>query len=146
MAWRHVVLTEEEMKTLVKDVYDAKIFTSLHLQDNDQYLVTSVFMPVMFIGSAPSKPLLTDDNQINRKNKLEYIEDCLTYERETPEREAFFNNIGMVYEENSKAGPRSINGYPIFMSCHILSIDDTKRFVEMYQKYVKMREEFEKQW
>ena len=52
MAWEHLVLTEEEMKTLVKDVYDAKIFTSLHFQGRDEYLVTSVFMPVMFLGCA----------------------------------------------------------------------------------------------
>jgi len=27
--WKHIDLTEDELKILVKDVYDAKIFTSL---------------------------------------------------------------------------------------------------------------------
>lgn len=144
--WEHKIMTEEDMKTLVKDVYDAKVFTSLHLRGNDDYLISSIFMPIMFLGAAPTKPSLDKNNQINRKNKLQYIEDCLTYERETPEREAFLNEIGMLYEDNSKAGPRSINGYPMFFSCKILSKADAKRFMEMYNKYVKMREEFEKQW
>ena len=52
----------------------------------------------------------------------------------------------MLYEDNSKAGPMSINGYPIFMSCKIISNSDTTIFIEMYNKYVKMREEFEKEW
>jgi len=144
--WKHIVLTEDEMKTLVKDVYDAKIFTSLHLRGNDDYLISSIFMPIMFLGSAPTKPSLTDNNQTNRKNKLQYIEDCLTHERETPERNAFLNDIGMLYENNSEAAPRGINGYPIFYSCKIMSKSDAKRFFEMYGKYEKMREEFEKKW
>jgi len=49
----------------------------------------------------------------------------------------------MVFEENSKAGPTSYNGYPIFMSCQIISKSETRRFLEKYAKYEKMREEFE---
>ena len=52
----------------------------------------------------------------------------------------------MLYEDHSKAGPTSINGYPIFMSCKLLSKDDTKRFLDIYRKYEKMREEFEKEF
>lgn len=33
------------------------------------------------------------------------------------------------YEYYDKAGPRSMNGMPIFMSCHILSGDDVKRII-----------------
>lgn len=32
--------------------------------------------------------------------------------------------IGAFYEDFSKAGPRSINGYPMFFSLNILHIDD----------------------
>jgi hypothetical protein len=154
--WKHNILSEDELKTLVKDVYDAKIFTSLHIREFDSYLIGSIFMPVLFLGSPPSEPSFpepTGNIRKDRKNKLlqfdkieEWKKEYKQWEDETPIREAFLNNIGMVYEENSKAGPRSINGYPIFFGCKIVSIEDTKKFMEMYQKYEKMREEFEKQW
>lgn len=141
--WKHYIRTEEELKELVRAVYDCKIFTSLQCPG---YLTGSVFMVSMFMGAAPSKPTIGDNNQLNRKNKLQYIEDMLEYERETPEREEYFKTIGMLYEDYSKAMPRGVNGYPMFMSCNIVSIEDTKRFKEMYGKYEKMREDFEKEW
>ena len=141
--WEHKVRTDEEMKELVRDVYDCKIFTSLQCPGN---LTGSIFMAAMFMGCEPSKPSLGKNNQINRSNKLHYIEAMLAYEEETPKREEFLKNIGMVYENYSKACPTAINGYPIFMSCQIASIDETKRFREMYGKYEKMREDFEKEW
>ena len=141
--WEHRVMTEEELKVVVRDVYDCKIFTSFQCGGNEMMMV---FMPVMFIGSAPSTPKLSQNNQVSRKNKLQYIEDCLIYERETPQREEYLKNIGMLYEDMSKSGPRGINGYPMFMSCKILSISDSKRFMEMYYKYEKMRKEFESEW
>jgi hypothetical protein len=145
MSWKHIEHTEEELKTIVKDVYDGKIFTSLHLSEDDQHLVTSVFMPLLFLGAAPSFPLSTKNIKKDRKNKLIYMEEYQKWCDETQEREEFMKNIGMVYEENSEA-VRSINGYPMFMSLKIVSQVDTKRFIEMYNKYVKMREEFEKNW
>lgn len=36
--------------------------------------------------------------------------------------------IGLVFEEISKAGPRSINGRPCFFSCQFLHIDDLEPF------------------
>jgi hypothetical protein len=39
------------------------------------------------------------------------------------------DNTFFFYEYYDKAGPRSINGYPTFMSCHILSGDDVKRII-----------------
>ena len=141
--WEHKIRTEEELKELVRAVYDCKIFTSLQCDD---YLIGSVFMPSMFMGASPSKPSNSTNNQINRKNKLQYIADMIEYEEDTPKREEFLKTIGMLYEDNSKAGPRAINGFPMFMSCNIVSISDTKRFIEMYTKYEKMREEFENEW
>lgn len=34
------------------------------------------------------------------------------------------SQIGIVYEELRHAMPRSINGLPCFMSCHLLHVDD----------------------
>ena len=140
--WKHKEMTEQEIKKLVRDVYDNKIFTSF--QCNNMQMM--VFMPLFFLGSAPSPSPKTDNNQLNRKNKLIYIDEKLTYERETVEREAYINNIGMVYSLLSDAGPTSINGYPIFYGMNIVSKEDAVKFIDIYNKYIKIREEFEKEW
>lgn len=150
--WQHKILTNEQLKELVRGVYDCKYFTSLQCRN----MAMSVFMPLLFLGSEPSKPNFpksTNDIRKDRKNKILHLDELEKWKIElqewkdqTEEREKYFENIGMVYEENSKAGPSSINGYPIFMSCIIVSKDDTARFLEMYRKYEKMREEFEKEW
>jgi hypothetical protein len=46
-------------------------------------------------------------------------------------------SIGLVYEYLEKAGPRSINGYPIFMSCKLLNLADTAIVLNYYDKYKK---------
>jgi len=138
--WKHKELTNDELKQLVRDVYDQKIFTSLQCDSSN---MSMIFMPSMFMGVGPIEPSLVENNQINRKNKLQYIEDKLIHEKETPEREEYMKNIGMVYEYMDKAGPRSVNGYPCFMSMQIVSYDDAQRFVEKYNSYVKKRKEFE---
>lgn len=38
--------------------------------------------------------------------------------------------IGNILEEYAKAGPRSINGYPMFFSCRIIHIDDWRVITE----------------
>jgi hypothetical protein len=150
--WEHKKLTEDELKQLVRDVYDCKTFTSLQCSN----MVMSVFMPIMFLGAAPSKPSFpkpVGDIRKDRKNKLNHFGDIEEWEKELQEwkddsdkRDKYFKSIGMIYEDHSKAGPTCINGYPIFMSCKIISQDDTKRFLEKYRKYEKMREEFEKEF
>lgn len=39
-------------------------------------------------------------------------------------------DIGMVYEYNSKASPRSVNGYPMFTSLNLLNKEDFKKVNE----------------
>lgn len=47
---------------------------------------------------------------------------------------------GMIFEYYDKAGPRSVNGMPIFMSCQIVSQKDTERIFEYYEKIKKANE------
>jgi hypothetical protein len=116
----------------------------------------SVFMPLMFLGSKPTKPSFpkqTGDIKVDRKNKILHFDrieewklDVKKWEEETEERESYINNIGMVYSNMSDAMPRCINGYPMFMSMKIASKEDSKRFLDMYREYEKVREDFEKNW
>lgn len=137
--WTHTVHTDEQLKEIVRNVYDCKTFTSLQCKGNE----SSVFMIMMFIGNPPLAPDDSDNIRKNRKNKLEYMNNCQIYEEETEIREDYIKNIGMLYEDYSKAGPLSVNGYPTFFSCSILSIDDTKRFIDLYIRYEKLRVEFD---
>ncbi len=51
-------------------------------------------------------------------------------------------DIGLIYEYYSDAGPRGINGYPCFFSFRILSVEETKRMHYFYEIYVSMKETF----
>lgn len=53
------------------------------------------------------------------------------------------NDIGLIYEYYSEAGPRGFNGNPMFMSCSWLNKADTKEMFEIAQKYAKIKEQFE---
>jgi hypothetical protein len=51
--------------------------------------------------------------------------------------------IGLVYEYLSEAGPRSVNGMPMFYSCKILDNEETKIMFNHYDRYKIMKEEFD---
>ena len=46
------------------------------------------------------------------------------------------------YEYVHKAGPRSVNGYPCFMSMHVLTAGEWERFIPAYEEYRKMQARF----
>lgn len=46
-------------------------------------------------------------------------------------------DMGMIYEHISEAGPGSINGYPTFFSLHIVSKEETKKVWEKYEQIKK---------
>lgn len=43
-------------------------------------------------------------------------------------------DIGMIYEYYDKAGPRGINGMPMFFSCRLVNKNDTKMIFEKVDK------------
>ena len=48
-------------------------------------------------------------------------------------------DLGVVYERLSQAGPRAINGYPMFMSLRLLHREDWKLAYDAYRKEVERR-------
>lgn len=44
------------------------------------------------------------------------------------------DNPGLIYEYMDKAGPRAINGYPIFTSCRMLNQKDLEKLREYIVK------------
>lgn len=53
-------------------------------------------------------------------------------------------DIGFICEYYDKAGPRSVNGYPIFMSCRFVSKADAKRINSKVQQIQKVLKEVDK--
>jgi hypothetical protein len=51
------------------------------------------------------------------------------------------NDIGFICEYYDKAGPRAINGYPMFLSCRFVSKADAKRIMIKVNKIKKALEE-----
>ena len=51
--------------------------------------------------------------------------------------------IGCIYEFVDKAGPRSINGYPIFFSFRMIHTDDWARAAAAIEREEKRREKIE---
>jgi len=49
-------------------------------------------------------------------------------------------NLGIVWEDYSEAGPRSVNGLPCFMSCKFMSKSDWKRACTAIEKEQKRRD------
>ncbi len=96
-------LTDDEVNTLAEEIYRGRVFTSGHIRQEDQMMLPSIFIPLIFAGEKLKEVLLKD----------------------AP---------GMIYEHLSEAGPRSINGYPVFFSMHIISHEDAKTVLEKVKR------------
>lgn len=55
------------------------------------------------------------------------------------EDKSFVDDVGLVYEYLDQAGPRSINGQPMFMSMRCLNKADTKILIDRVAALHKMK-------
>lgn len=53
-------------------------------------------------------------------------------------------DIALIYEYYDKAGPRGINGKPIFTSLQWLNREEFALMIPFFEAYKKLKEEFEK--
>lgn len=97
--------SDEEIAELARALVEGRIFTSLQVAEPDQHLLRMIFMPLGFI---------------DRKAKLEMVR------KDRP---------GCFYADMKDAGPRAINGYPIFFSMSMLSEEDTRRMLAKYKEF-----------
>lgn len=88
--------TEQEIKLLVKEVYENTVFLATSKEAFD-----CAFSMILLFATKDTFP-----------------EDTVA-----------------LYEYNSKAGPRSMNGYPMFMSCGYLTKDEWEIFSQYYEQY-----------
>jgi hypothetical protein len=58
------------------------------------------------------------------------------------QRVDLMEDTGMIYEYHDQAGPRGINGYPMFMSFHSVHRDDVETLLSLYRKALNLKREF----
>ena len=104
-------MTEEMMRQLAADIEDGKVFGSWSLRECDGHLVTSIFMPIVFMSS---------------EQRDEFKE----------------KDVAHFYEYLDKAGPRSINGYPMFPSMAYINKKDWLQTWGYIKEYRDKKESF----
>jgi len=103
-------LSEKELSQLAKDIATNLVFTSDHVRREEWDNILGMVFMPIALGA------FSDMTEEAKKD------------------------IGMVYEYYDKAGPRSINGYPIFFSFRILNVKD--RLI-VWEKHEKIRQVLE---
>lgn len=105
-------LTDDELRKFIDDFVSNRIFTSAHVSEGSQNLLSMIFMPIAF-GA------FKDQNEESVKN------------------------IGLIYEYYDKAGPRSVNGYPIFFSLRYIHTKDWERARKVIHAELERRKAIE---
>lgn len=80
------------------------------------------------------KGLIFTDMHIRNSEDIPMVFQPLIFIHEEQLEELRSGPPGLLYEYMSEAGPRSINGMPIFWSFNMLSQEDTKKLFEYYNK------------
>ena len=110
----HIDHTDKQLKDLVIDVFENRVFTSFHLRDQND--IRLVFPVIMFLLSPLGINDYKESGNIaeDRKNKLIHLEETKYYnevyikeweEKELPKRKNFLSEVGMIYEDMDSAMP-----------------------------------------
>lgn len=99
-------LSDEEIKNLALGIFRNEIFTDRHVGERDLQLLSTIFMPLGFM---------------DRKQKLDL------QRKSRP---------GIFYASMANAGPRAINGYPMFFEVGMASTEDATKIWNEYNKLV----------
>jgi hypothetical protein len=75
---------------------------------------------------------------INRQEDLPMVFMILMLLDEATRQRMIADNIQFLYEDYAEAVPRSVNGYPCFMSCKMLSAEDGHRLYERVMQIAEM--------
>ena len=100
--------TDEELKILARDIYMGKVFTD---RDFASKADATNLMTSVFM------PLLFMGTEAFDKLRA--------------------NPPSLIYEYYDQAGPRSINGYPFFVSCHMIWKEDFDRMMVFLKAFTE---------
>lgn len=135
---------DDFLKSLAKDIYNGKVFTSNHCKPNE---ISMVFMAYMLMSpQSPTNPYNTDTKAENRNHiiwdLLEKDELDKIYEYEQEYFESFRKNIAMIYEymDSPNLSPTGINFLPLFYSFRYISVNDIGKLNDFYRQYKEIRQ------
>lgn len=94
----------EEIKQLATDIFLNKVFTSRHIAPQEAASTVGMVFIPLALGG---------------------LSNC---------SKSYIKDIGMMYEYLDKAGPRAINGYPIFTSVRLASLKDSEKVWALYKQ------------
>lgn len=101
---------QEELRQVALDLYKGQIFTSEHIRESE----VERMLPIVFMVLG-----------FMEKAELEAMSE---------------RDVVVFYEYYSQAGPRSINGYPMFTSCYQLTREEWAFVVRGHNKIKKQME------
>jgi len=78
--------------------------------------------------------LIFTDRHVQRSEDVPSVFMPLIFMNEENIEKLKANPPGMIYEYFDKAGPRSINGMPIFWSFRMINVEDTAKVMERYKR------------
>lgn len=110
---KYVPKTHEELRQLAVDIVSGLVFTSAHFRDD-----------------------------VELENLLQMVFMPLIFMSKEDIEELRANDIHIIYEYYSKAGPRGINGKPIFMSCGMLDRKDARKVWAMMKDFSEKTQDF----
>lgn len=106
------VRTDEELKQIAVDLLAGRIFTDRHFRSTEEW--QSLIRSVFMVLAFMETDALKDMG----------------------------DHCAMIFEYFDKAGPRSINGYPSFMSFQIILKTEIDRLFQYYEAMKQMQTEF----
>jgi hypothetical protein len=110
--------SDQELKVIANDIYTHKVFTDKHINPSEySNMVTSVFMPLIFMNENDTPEFKTTRNGRKIRNKGHMTN---------------WHTIFEYYGGNTTG--QAINGYPTFMSLQWLDFTDGPRMWEEYNK------------
>jgi hypothetical protein len=137
-------MTSDEKKEFIRGCLQGQIFTSSMVPDYDWVnMVPKIFMPILFgcLDVDLPEPEIPDeipeDMSVEEFDRLHNEKDEILARHQALKdkvRKEVNDSIGVIWEWNSKSSPRSINGYPIFMSCRIMHKEDWEEVLPILQE------------
>ena len=100
--------TDEELKIIARDIHYGKIFTLWHIREEQLNPMLGSIFLPIALGL------------FSNKSKEE------------------INDVGLVYEYLSEAGPICVDGYPSFFSVRLLTIAETEKVKEYLKKFIQL--------
>lgn len=106
--------TDEELKQIAIDILAGRIFSDRHIQAGEPEewasTVKMVFMPIALMRPDELRKIVEEDGAT------------------------------FIYEQMEAAGPRSVNGLPIFMSFQFLTKPETEKMLDYYDALKKAQD------